>query len=128
MFPYNELKFRKIDGIEGLVTVIAQDFKTNEVLMVAYANKEAIDKTIETGKVHYYSTSKKKLWLKGETSGNTQEVKEMLIDCDGDALLIKVEQIGGACHKGYRSCFYRKVNGENLEEQGEKVFDPEKVY
>lgn len=128
MFPYDELKFRKVDGIEGLVTVIAQDFVTNDVLMVAYANKEAIEKTLETGKAHYYSTSRGKIWLKGETSGNTQEVKEILIDCDGDVLLIKVEQKGGACHAGYRSCFYRKISEDGMKDQGEKVFDPEKVY
>ncbi|MFH0860437.1 MAG: phosphoribosyl-AMP cyclohydrolase [Candidatus Altiarchaeota archaeon] len=128
MFPFDRLKFRRVDGIDGLVTVVAQDWKTNDVLMVAYANREAIEKTLKTGRVHYYSTSRKRIWLKGENSGHTQAVKGILVDCDGDALLIKVEQKGGACHTGYRSCFYRKVRGERLEEQGRRVFDPEKVY
>jgi phosphoribosyl-AMP cyclohydrolase len=97
---------------KGFVVAIVQDEK-GEVLMVAYMNKEAIEKTLKTGKMHYYSRSRKKLWLKGEESGNFQFVKEIYIDCDGDALLFKVEQKGGACHEGYYTCFFRKFeNGE----------------
>ncbi len=102
------LKKRTIDNF-NLYTVVAQDYKTNEILMVAYANDEAITKTLETGKVHYFSTSRKQLWLKGETSGHFQYVKEIYIDCDGDAILYKIEQIGAACHTGNRSCFFRKI-------------------
>ncbi len=127
-FPLDSLKFREIDGIPGLVTVIVQDYVTNEVMMLAYSNLEAIEKTLETGLMHYYSTSRKKLWLKGESSGNTQSVKEVYIDCDGDALLFKVGQKGGACHMGFRSCFYRRFVDGKLEECGEKVFDPKEVY
>ncbi|HFB83974.1 MAG TPA: phosphoribosyl-AMP cyclohydrolase, partial [Thermodesulfatator sp.] len=99
--------FNKMD----LIPVIAQDWETGEVLMLAYMNQEAWEKTLETGKVHYYSRSRQKLWLKGETSGHVQLVKEIRLDCDADTLLIKVEQIGGAaCHKGYRSCFFRHLH------------------
>lgn len=105
---FGMLKKRKIDGYD-LYTVIAQDYKTNEILMVAYANDEAIIKTMETGKVHYFSTSRKQLWLKGETSGHFQQVKEIYIDCDGDVILYKIEQVGSACHTGNRSCFFRKI-------------------
>jgi len=109
-----KLRFREVDGIPGLILAIAQDFKTGEVLMVAFTNKEAIEKTLETGKVHYFSTSRKKIWLKGETSGNTQKVKEIYLDCDGDAILFKVEQKGGACHKGYYSCFFRRLEKKKI--------------
>jgi len=102
------LKKRKIDNFD-LYTVISQDYKTNEILMVAYANDEAVIKTFETGKVHYFSTSRKQLWLKGETSGHFQYVKEMDIDCDGDTILYKIEQKGSACHTGNRSCFFRRI-------------------
>lgn len=102
------LKKRNIEGYE-LFVVVAQDFKTNEVLMVAFADSEAVKKTLETGKVHYFSTSRKKLWLKGEESGNFQFLRELIIDCDGDVILVKVEQLGAACHTGKRSCFYRKL-------------------
>ena len=124
----SQLKSRSVDGIDGLYTVVVQDEKNGEVLMLAYANREAIQKTVETGLAHYFSTSRKKLWLKGESSGNTQKVSEILADCDLDAFIYKVEQKGGACHKGYRSCFYRKINGGKLEVVGEKLFDPDKVY
>ena len=98
--------------------------------MVAYMNKEALLKTLETGKAHYWSTSRNKLWLKGESSGHTQEVQEILTDCDEDAVLLKVKQNGGACHEGYYSCFFRKIqeNSGNLELVKEKVFEPENVY
>lgn len=102
------LKKRKIEGHE-LFVVVAQDFKSNEVLMVAFSDEEAVRKTLETGKVHYFSTSRKKLWLKGEESGNFQFLRELHIDCDGDVLLVKVDQVGSACHTGKRSCFYRKL-------------------
>lgn len=114
---------------EGLVPVIIQDIETDEVLMMAWMNKEALEKTISVGKVHFWSRSRKKLWLKGETSGHYQLVKEIRIDCDEDTLLIKVEQIKAACHKGYKSCFFRKINKKGrLELIGEKIFEPEKIY
>jgi len=97
--------------------------------MVAYMNDESWAKTRETGKACFWSRSRKKLWLKGETSGKVQIVKEIFLDCDNDALLLKVEQTGGAaCHTGYRSCFYRKVTNGRLETVGERVFDPKEVY
>jgi phosphoribosyl-ATP pyrophosphohydrolase len=94
---------------KGLIPAITQDYKTDEILMMAYMNKESLEKTIETGKAHYYSRSRQKLWLKGETSGHFQNVKSISIDCDADTLLLKVEQIGVACHTGHRSCFFRKL-------------------
>jgi phosphoribosyl-AMP cyclohydrolase len=96
----------------GLVPVVVQDARTKEVLMVAYANREALEKTLETGYAHYYSRSRKELWKKGETSGNTQRVKKVLVDCDGDTLLYLVEQKGVACHTGEYSCFFRTVGVE----------------
>lgn len=110
---------------QRLMPVVAQDWATGEVLMLAYMNDEALKRTRETGKAHYWSRSRNKLWLKGESSGNTQTVKEIRIDCDNDAILLLVEQRGGACHTGYRSCFYRRIDGEIV---GEKVFEPEDVY
>jgi phosphoribosyl-AMP cyclohydrolase len=113
----------------GLIPAIVQDWKTGEVLMVAYMNAESWAKTQETGKACFWSRSRKKLWLKGETSGHVQMVKEAYLDCDNDALLLKVEQIGGAaCHTGFRSCFYRRIEGDRLETVGERVFDPKEVY
>ncbi len=121
-----ELAFKKCGG---LLPVIAQDASTGEVLMLAYMNQEAWEKTLETGKAHYWSRSRQKLWLKGETSGHVQVVKDAYLDCDLDTILLKVEQIGGAaCHTGHRSCFFNKVEGENLKETGELVFDPKEVY
>ena len=98
--------------------------------MVAYMNNEALMKTLESGLAHFWSRSRKKLWLKGESSGHVQNVKGIYIDCDGDALLVKIEQKGGACHTGYRSCFYRRLDVENdrFETVGEKVFEPGQVY
>lgn len=111
---------------KGLITAIAQDHETNEILMLAFMNLEALEKTVETGKAHYFSRSRGKLWLKGESSGHVQLVHDMYIDCDADAVLIKVEQLGGgACHMGYRSCFYRTLEGDVV---SEKVFNPEDVY
>ena len=115
-----ELKFK-----DGLLPAIVQDHETKEILMLAYMNEEAFKKTVDTGVAHYFSRSRNKLWRKGETSGNEQIVKEILIDCDEDTILLKVKQSGGACHTGYRSCFYRKWGGKVI---GEKVFDPKDVY
>jgi len=114
---------------EGLLPVIVQDINGGEVLMMAWMDREALKKTITSGKAYFWSRSRKKLWLKGESSGHYQLVREMWIDCDEDTLLIKVEQIKAACHKGYKSCFFRKINKEGkLELIGEKVFEPGKVY
>ena len=114
-----------------LVPVIAQDDETGEVLMLAYMNRDAYHETLRTGRVCYYSRSRQKLWRKGEESGNVQQVKSIFIDCDADTLLVRVRQIGGAaCHEGYRTCFFRKINGEAgvVEIVGERVFDPADVY
>jgi phosphoribosyl-AMP cyclohydrolase len=115
-----DLKFER-----GLITAIAQDYKTGEVLMVAFMNKEALRKTMETKRAYYWSRSRRKLWKKGETSGHEQIVHDIFIDCDADAVLLKVEQMGGACHTGYRSCFYRTIEGKII---GEKLFEPDEVY
>ena len=120
-----ELDFEKCNG---LVPAIAQDAKTGEILMLAYMNKEAFENTLKTGKATYFSRSRNKLWVKGETSGNAQIVKEILVDCDNDAVILKIEQEGGACHLGYRSCFYRKVKGNKLITVGKKIFNPKDVY
>lgn len=120
-----ELKFDD----KGLIPAVVQDYKTNEVLMVAYMNKESFEKTVNGKKACFYSRSRKALWLKGESSGNVQEVKSIYIDCDQDCILVKVKQIGNAaCHTGYRSCFYRELKNGELEIVAEKVFDPAKVY
>ena len=115
------LKFH--DG--RLIPVIVQDEKTREILMMAYANEEAVRLTESTGFAHYYSRSRKKLWKKGEESGHFQKVIRILVDCDEDCLIYEVIQTGAACHTGYRTCFYRTLNGTTI---GERVFDPEKVY
>lgn len=121
-----ELDFEKTGG---LIPAIAQDYKTGEVLMMAFINRESWELTLKTGVVHYWSRSRGKLWKKGESSGNVQEVKEIRVDCDSDCVLFKINQIGeAACHTGFRSCFYRVVQGDTLKEDGVKVFDPEKVY
>ena len=121
-----EIDFGKGDG---LVPVIVQDDETGEVLMLAYMNREAWLKTLETGKATYWSRSRNELWVKGETSGHVQLVKEILVDCDSDTLLLKVHQVGGAaCHTGYKSCFYRRVINEKTEIIGAPVFKPEDVY
>ena len=114
---------------DGLVMAIAQDDATSEILMVAYMNEATLRQTLETGVMTYWSRSRQKVWLKGESSGNTQDVKEVRIDCDGDALLFKVEQKGrAACHTGKVSCFYRRLDQEGLVDDGEQVFDPKEVY
>jgi phosphoribosyl-AMP cyclohydrolase len=112
-------------GEDGLVPAIAQDADSGEVLMLAYVSPEALAKTRETGEAHYYSRSRAELWHKGGTSGHTQTVEEIRVDCDADTLLYLVDQAGGACHTGHRSCFYRTVDGETV---GERVFDPDEVY
>ncbi|MFC7167116.1 phosphoribosyl-AMP cyclohydrolase [Halospeciosus flavus] len=127
-------------GHDGLVPAVAQDAETGEVLMLAFADREAVERTIESGTAHYYSRSREELWQKGKSSGHTQEIEEIRVDCDADAVLYIVEQEGGACHTGYHSCFHRKVTegrpgagDENTlpvetETVGEKVFDPDAVY
>jgi phosphoribosyl-AMP cyclohydrolase len=113
----------------GLLPVIVQDDETDEVLMLAYMNRDAWLKTLETGKATFWSRSRKALWLKGETSGHVQLVREVRVDCDDDAILLKVHQLGGAaCHTGYRSCFYRKLVDGVVENTGVKIFNPEDVY
>ena len=113
----------------GLVAAIAQDFATNEVLMVAWMNREAYEETVRTGRACYFSRSRNRLWRKGEESGNVQLVKSVYVDCDQDTILLKVEQIGGAaCHEGYRSCFFRRATPQGLVVEGERVFDPATVY
>lgn len=112
-------------GDTGLVPAVAQDADSGEVLMLAYVSPEALERTRETGLAHYFSRSREELWKKGGSSGHVQHVVEVRVDCDGDALLYRVEQEGGACHTGHRSCFYRTVEGEHV---GERVFDPEDVY
>jgi phosphoribosyl-AMP cyclohydrolase len=121
-----KLDFSKLDG---LVPAVAQDWQTGEVLMVAFMNSESWELTIKTGIMHYWSRSRSKLWKKGESSGNIQEVKELRIDCDEDCVLAKVRQIGdAACHTGYRSCFYRVVEGGTTRMDGVRVFDPAEKY
>lgn len=110
---------------DGLVVAIAQDFKTKDVLMCAFMNEEALRLTRKTGYAHYYSRSRKKIWKKGEESGNVQKVKEIRADCDSDSILLLVEQKGGACHDGYRTCFYKDIDG-NVKEK--RVFEPSEVY
>lgn len=123
-----ELDFSKWDG--GLIPAIAQDWQTGEVLMVAFMNQDSWMMTLETGRACYWSRSRKKLWKKGEESGHFQIVKEILVDCDLDTIVLKVDQQGGAaCHEGYNSCFYRKLeDGEWKLFKSAKVFNPEEVY
>lgn len=121
-----ELDFQKAGGI---IPAVAQDHLTGEVLMLAYINTEAWQETLRTGQAVYYSRSRNRLWRKGEESGNIQIIKEILVDCDGDAVIFRVEQKGGAaCHTGHRSCFYRKLENGTLIELNQPLFDPEKVY
>lgn len=122
----SDLKFSS----DGLIPAVVVDHGDKQVLMVAYMNADSLRDTVRTGKTHFWSRSRQKYWMKGESSGNTQEVKAIYTDCDRDTLVIEVEQKGGAaCHEGYRSCFYRYLNDQGeWETIGEKVFDPEKVY
>jgi len=117
------------DKAGGLVPAIAQDAETGDVLMLAWMNRDAWEETVRTGRAVYFSRSRGKLWRKGEESGNVQEVREIFVDCDTDTILLKVHQIGGAaCHEGYKSCFFRKLSGNEVEVIGERIFDPKKVY
>ena len=114
---------------DGLVPAIVQDADSKEVLMMAYMNRESWETTLKTGKATYWSRSRQKLWLKGESSGHFQIIKAVFIDCDDDTILLQVKQLGeAACHTGYRSCFYRKLNGGDFVVVGEKIFNPEEVY
>ena len=113
---------------DGLLPAIAQDFASGEVLMVAWMNAEAYAETVRTGRAVYYSRSRGKLWRKGEESGHAQTVRAIYIDCDADTILLKVEQVGAACHEGYRSCFFRQVTPEGLAVVAERLVDPASVY
>lgn len=117
------------EKLGGIVPVIAQDDATGDVLMMAYMNREAFEETLRTGRVCYFSRSRNRLWRKGEESGNVQELRGVYVDCDTDTLLVKVEQIGGAaCHEGYRSCFFRHIEGDELKVIAQRVFNPDDVY
>jgi phosphoribosyl-AMP cyclohydrolase len=117
------------NGRDGLVTVVAQDASTGAVLMVAHMNREAWEETIATGRAVYYSRSRGRLWRKGEESGHIQQVQGIYVDCDADAVLLKVNQIGGAaCHEGFASCFFRQVTPDGVQVVAERVFDPHQVY
>lgn len=121
----DDIKRLKFDD-KGLIPAIVQDYQDGMVMMVAFMNEIAVRRTIETGFAHFYSRSRKELWKKGDTSGHTQEIKEIRIDCDADCILLKVKQNGpGACHTGFRTCFYRDVTGKEIEK---KSFDDKKVY
>ncbi len=121
-----DIDFKKQNG---LATAVVQDASDGTVLMVAYMNEEAWKHTLATGTATFWSRSRKQLWIKGESSGNTQEVKEVYVDCDNDTILLKVVQHGGAaCHEGYRSCFFRRVDGDSVSTVGERLFDPAEVY
>ncbi|NQS89153.1 phosphoribosyl-AMP cyclohydrolase [Patescibacteria group bacterium] len=121
----DELKFNS----QGLIPAIIQDLRTGEVLMMAWMNREAVEKTLCTGRTYFWSRSRRKLWMKGEKSGHYQLVKEIRVDCDGDSLLVKVNQIKAACHTGYKSCFFKKVTEKgDLKIVGKKIFNPEKIY
>ncbi|MCP4178495.1 MAG: phosphoribosyl-AMP cyclohydrolase [bacterium] len=124
-----KLDFSKSE--DGLIPAIAQDWQTNEVLMLAYINEEAWNESLKTGNATYWSRSRNKLWKKGESSGNVQLIKEIYFDCDEDTVIFKIDQIGGAaCHVGYKSCFYRKLDRttNEIEVIGKPVFDPSEVY
>ena len=134
-----EINFRHEINGEKVITAVAQDADTGEILMLANMNKEALQKTIETGKAHYWSTSRNKQWLKGKSSGHFQEVQEILVDCDMDAVVLKIKQNGAACHEGYYSCFFRKLEVENspdiddlkekdLKTNQKRIINPDDVY
>jgi len=122
-----ELDFNKGGG---LLPAIVQDHHSGKVLMLAYVNSQSWQKTLKTGEAHYWSRSRQEIWHKGGTSGHVQRIKEIVVDCDNDTVLFKVEQVGGAaCHTGYESCFHKQVDlGGKVTIVGEKIFDPEKVY
>jgi len=113
---------------KGLIPVILQDHENGEILMFAFMNRESLKMTLESKLATYWSRSRKKLWVKGESSGHTQEVKEVYFDCDNDALLIKIKQNVAACHTGYRSCFFNKIEGDQVKTVGDKLFEEDKVY
>ena len=118
-----------LKSADGLLPAVVQEYESGDILMLAYINRESWEKTLATGKAHYWSRSRKKIWLKGESSGHVQLIHDILVDCDKDTVVFKVEQIGGAaCHTGYRSCFFRRVNGRELQIIGERIFDPDTVY
>ncbi len=122
-------KIIDFDKLGGMVPVIAQDDTTGDVLMMAYMNREAFDETLRTGRICYFSRSRNRLWRKGEESGNVQELRSIYMDCDADTLLVKVRQIGGAaCHEGYPSCFFRRIEEDELRVIAQRVFDPHEVY
>jgi phosphoribosyl-AMP cyclohydrolase len=113
---------------DGFVAAVAQDAATGEVLMLAWMNAEAYAETLRTGRAVYYSRNRRKLWRKGEESGHLQTVRAIYVDCDADAVLLKVDQVGAACHEGYRSCFFRQVTGQGLQVVAERLVDPAEVY
>ncbi|PSQ96483.1 MAG: phosphoribosyl-AMP cyclohydrolase [Bacteroidetes bacterium SW_9_63_38] len=113
---------------DGLVPAITQDAMTDKVLMMAYMTEDTLRETLDTGQMVYWSRSRQERWVKGATSGHAQAVEEVRVDCDGDTLLFKVDQTGGACHTGYKSCFYRRADDDRLVADREKVFDPDAVY
>jgi phosphoribosyl-AMP cyclohydrolase len=124
--PVSIIDFEKGDG---LVAAIAQDDTSGEILMVAYMNEESLRRTLECREVVYWSRSRQKYWHKGEESGNVQKLKGIYVDCDGDALVLRVEQVGGAaCHTGKQNCFFRRIDGGEIEDVGVQVFDPDEVY
>jgi phosphoribosyl-AMP cyclohydrolase len=123
---YMTIDFQKAGG---LVPAIAQDAATGQVLMLAWMNQEAFEETVRTGRAVYFSRSRQRLWRKGEESGNVQEVREIFFDCDADTILLKVRQIGdAACHEGYKSCFFRRLDKDQVTVVGERIFDPKQVY
>lgn len=124
----DEVAVPNFDQGNGLVAAIAQDHETGDVLMMAYMNREAYDETRRTGRACYWSRSRRKLWRKGEESGHTQEIQGIYFDCDADTILLKVRQVGAACHEGYKSCFYREVTDEGSRVVAERLFDPAEVY
>lgn len=123
---YDQLKF----DANGLIPAIIQDQETGRVLMMAWMNRASLEATLKTGKTHFWSRSRQKFWMKGESSGHTQNVKDIAFDCDGDTLLIQVEQTGAACHEGYRSCFYRSSNpdGSGFRRTEPQLLTPEQIY
>jgi len=121
-----KLNFKKMGG---LIPAVVQDYKTGEVLMLAFMNQAAWEATLATGKATYYSRTRQELWIKGKTSGNMQIIKEIRIDCDDDTVVLKVDQVGGAaCHTGHKSCFYKKVEDGSVRIVGKPIFNPEEVY
>jgi phosphoribosyl-AMP cyclohydrolase len=121
-----ELNFKKMGG---LIPAVVQDYKTGEVLMLAFMNQSAWEATLATGKATYYSRTRQELWIKGKTSGNMQIIKEIRVDCDDDTVVLKVDQVGGAaCHTGHKSCFYKKVEDGSIRIVGKPIFNPEEVY